>query len=47
MVARELTKLHEEVQRGTVEAVARYYREHPEKLKGEVALIVEGGKVTE
>ncbi|MEM7416345.1 MAG: 16S rRNA (cytidine(1402)-2'-O)-methyltransferase [Gemmatimonadota bacterium] len=39
-VARELTKLHEEFRRGTLEDVAAYYREHPPK--GEVTLVVEG-----
>lgn len=39
-VARELTKLHEEFRRGTLEEVAAYYREHPPK--GEVTLVVEG-----
>jgi 16S rRNA (cytidine1402-2'-O)-methyltransferase len=37
-VARELTKLHEEVRRGTVASLARYYREHPPR--GEVTLVV-------
>ncbi len=37
-VARELTKLHEEVQRGTLAEVARYYRDKPPK--GEVTVVV-------
>ncbi|MEX2528020.1 MAG: 16S rRNA (cytidine(1402)-2'-O)-methyltransferase [Gemmatimonadota bacterium] len=37
-VTRELTKLHEEVQRGTLEALAGYYREHPPR--GEITLVV-------
>lgn len=37
-VARELTKLHEEVVRGTPEEVAAYYRESPPR--GEVSLVV-------
>lgn len=37
-VARELTKLHEEIRRGTVAEVRRYYQEHPPR--GEVTLVV-------
>lgn len=37
-VARELTKIHEEVRRGTLETVAGYYREHPPR--GEVTVVV-------
>lgn len=37
-VARELTKVHEEFVRGTLDEVARYYREHPPK--GEVTVVV-------
>jgi 16S rRNA (cytidine1402-2'-O)-methyltransferase len=39
-VARELTKLHEEVRRGTVEELARYYEAHPPR--GEVTVVVSG-----
>jgi 16S rRNA (cytidine1402-2'-O)-methyltransferase len=39
-VARELTKLHEEVVRGTLEEAAAYYREHPPR--GEVTVVVAG-----
>ena len=39
-VARELTKLHEEVRRGTVGALAQYYREHP--ARGEVTIVLGG-----
>ncbi|TVR63922.1 MAG: 16S rRNA (cytidine(1402)-2'-O)-methyltransferase [Gemmatimonadales bacterium] len=37
-VARELTKLHEEVRRGTPSALAGYYRENPPR--GEVTVVV-------
>jgi 16S rRNA (cytidine1402-2'-O)-methyltransferase len=37
-VARELTKVHEEMTRGTLEEVAAYYREHPPR--GEVTVVV-------
>jgi len=37
-VGRELTKLHEEVVRGTLQEAAAYYRQHPPR--GEVSLVV-------
>ena len=40
-VCRELTKVHEEVFRGTAAEGARHYREHPPR--GEVTVVVEGG----
>jgi len=39
-VARELTKLHEEVRRGTVEELIRYYEAHAPR--GEVTVVVSG-----
>lgn len=39
-VARELTKLHEEVRRGTLGVLAAYYLEHPPR--GEVTVVVGG-----
>ncbi len=42
VVARELTKLHEEVRRGTLLELAGYYEEHPPR--GEVTLLVDGAK---
>ena len=39
-MARELTKLHEEVRRGTLGALAAYYRQHPPR--GEVTVVVGG-----
>jgi 16S rRNA (cytidine1402-2'-O)-methyltransferase len=44
-VARELTKLHEETRRGTLEELAAYYREHPPK--GEVTVVVAPGAESE
>jgi 16S rRNA (cytidine1402-2'-O)-methyltransferase len=44
-VGRELTKVHEEWMRGTLEEAATYYRQHPPR--GEVSLVVgpaEGGE---
>ena len=40
-VCRELTKVHEEVFRGTPAEAARHFREHP--ARGEVTVVVEGG----
>lgn len=39
-VARELTKLHEEVKRGTLEELHGYYNKKPPK--GEIVIVVEG-----
>lgn len=40
VVARELTKLFEEVVRGSAEEVARYFDENPDKVRGELVVIV-------
>jgi len=40
IVGRELTKLFEEVVRGTIGEVMTYFLEHPEKVKGEFVVIV-------
>jgi 16S rRNA (cytidine1402-2'-O)-methyltransferase len=40
VVARELTKLHEEVRRGTLAELAAYYGKHPPR--GEVTVVVAG-----
>jgi 16S rRNA (cytidine1402-2'-O)-methyltransferase len=39
-VCRELTKLHEEVRRGTLGELAAHYTDHP--ARGEICLVVEG-----
>jgi len=39
-VARELTKIHEEIRRGTVGELVQYYEEHPPR--GEVTVVVGG-----
>jgi 16S rRNA (cytidine1402-2'-O)-methyltransferase len=41
IVGRELTKMFEEIVRGTVLEVLEYFREHPEKVKGEFVVLVE------
>ncbi len=40
-VARELTKIHEEVRRGTLAALAAYYEAHPPR--GEITIVVGAG----
>ncbi len=40
IVGRELTKMFEEIIRGTVGEVLNYYREHPGKVKGEFVVVV-------
>ena len=39
-VAREISKVHEEHRRGTLEEVAAWYREH--EPKGEIVIVVAG-----
>jgi 16S rRNA (cytidine1402-2'-O)-methyltransferase len=41
-VCRELTKIHEEIIRGTVTELHQYYKDNPPK--GEIVLVVEGNK---
>ncbi|HEX6615690.1 MAG TPA: 16S rRNA (cytidine(1402)-2'-O)-methyltransferase [Gemmatimonadales bacterium] len=40
VVARELTKMHEEIRAGTLEALAGYFSEHPPR--GELTIVLEG-----
>lgn len=44
VVARELTKLHEEVMRGTAEEIKDYFALHKDHLRGEFVVVVEGQK---
>ena len=44
VVARELTKLHEELRLGTLDELGRYYSEHPPR--GELTLVLEGTGTT-
>ena len=39
-VARELTKVHEEIRRGTLGELAAYYQQHP--VRGEVTIVIGG-----
>ena len=45
VVARELTKLHEELRRGTLESLCAYYSESPPR--GEVVIVIAGGQAAE
>ena len=40
ILGRELTKMFEEIVRGSIEEVQVYFAEHPEKVKGEFTIIV-------
>jgi 16S rRNA (cytidine1402-2'-O)-methyltransferase len=40
-VARELTKMFEEKQYGTAQEILDYYRDYPEKVKGEFVVVVD------
>lgn len=42
VIAREITKLHEEVVRGTAEEVKAYFEMHKDHLRGEFVVIIEG-----
>lgn len=41
IICRELTKMHEQVVRGTAVVVQQYFMEHPDKVRGEFVVIVE------
>lgn len=43
-VCRELTKLHEEVIRGSAQEVQEYFKAHPDHIRGEFVVVVEGKK---
>lgn len=43
-VARELTKMHEQLVRGTAQEVRGYFLEHRDKVRGEFVVIVEGAR---
>ncbi len=44
VVARELTKIHEEVVRGNAQEVKEYFEIHKDHIRGEFVVIVEGKK---
>ncbi len=44
VIARELTKMHEEIVRGTAKEVEVHFKSNPDHLRGEFVVIVEGRK---
>jgi 16S rRNA (cytidine1402-2'-O)-methyltransferase len=42
LVAREITKLHEQMHRGTAEDVLIQFQNQPDKVRGEMVVIIEG-----
>jgi 16S rRNA (cytidine1402-2'-O)-methyltransferase len=44
IVGRELTKMFEQIVRGTITDVEEYFSEHPDKIKGEFVIIVHGAE---
>jgi len=44
VIGRELTKLHEEVVRGSASEVKQYFASYPDHMRGEFVVIVEGAK---
>lgn len=40
-VCREISKLHEEIQRGTLAEILAYYQEFSEKARGEIVIVVD------
>ncbi len=44
IVGRELTKMHEEVVRGSVDDVRAYFAAHPDTVRGEFVIIVTSGE---
>ncbi len=42
MVARELSKMHEQMVRGTATEVLAYFTTHPDKVRGEIVIVIAG-----
>ncbi len=40
VILRELTKIHEEIVRGTIEKIIEHYTNHPDRVRGEFVVIV-------
>ena len=41
-MVRELSKLFEEAHRGTLDPLVAFFQQHPEKIKGEIVIVVAG-----
>ena len=44
LIARELTKMHEQGVYGTLFEILEYFKNHPDKIRGEFVIVVEGRK---
>jgi len=42
VITKESTKIHEEVVRGNIQEVKKYFEENPDKIRGEFVVVVEG-----
>mgnify|MGYP000008649963 CR=1 FL=1 len=42
MVARELSKMHEQMVRGTTSEVLAFFNAHPDKVRGEIVIVIAG-----
>ncbi len=42
MVGRELSKMHEQMVRGTANEVLAYFAAHPDKVRGEIVIVIAG-----
>jgi 16S rRNA (cytidine1402-2'-O)-methyltransferase len=42
MVGRELSKMHEQMVRGTATEVLAYFKAHPDKVRGEIVIVIAG-----
>jgi 16S rRNA (cytidine1402-2'-O)-methyltransferase len=42
LVGREISKLHEQMVRGTATEVLAYFTAHPDKVRGEIVIVIAG-----
>jgi 16S rRNA (cytidine1402-2'-O)-methyltransferase len=42
MVGREISKMHEQMVRGTAMEVLAYFAAHPDKVRGEIVIVIAG-----
>jgi 16S rRNA (cytidine1402-2'-O)-methyltransferase len=42
MVGREISKMHEQMVRGTATEVLAYFAGHPDKVRGEIVIVIAG-----
>jgi 16S rRNA (cytidine1402-2'-O)-methyltransferase len=42
MVARELSKMHEQMVRGSAAEVLLYFDQNPDKIRGEIVIVIAG-----